>query len=128
MWFRSKRYGLQKKGQDFEPWWEEGLYAFPSSTVSEGHVIIKSTGEYTTCKGIKLGVERLEEYTPLHEVEGTIDMPAKRLREKTRLASLETERAVQESEVLAEELHRLLVRSVNCFYELAALRNRTSRA
>ena len=107
VWFRSKRYGLQKKGQDFEPRWEEGLYACPSSTVSEGHVIIKSTGEYTTCKGIKLGVERLEEHVPLPEVEGTIDMPAKRLREKTRLASLETERAVQESEVLAEELRRL---------------------
>ena len=72
--------------------------------MSGGHVIIKSTGEYTTCKGIKLGVERLEEHVSVPEVEGVVDVPARRLRDKTRLAALEAEEEVLDAELLAKEL------------------------
>ena len=61
VWYRVKRYGAGGK-EDLVPRWHEGRYACPSRMVTGGHVVQKVAGGFTTCKGIKPFVWRIEEF------------------------------------------------------------------
>ena len=88
VWYRVKRYGVGGK-EDLLPKWHEGRYACPSRMVTGGHVVQKASGGFTTCKGIKPFVWRIEEFVDksAYEAEG-LPVPATRVRHKRSLAAM----------------------------------------
>ena len=75
--------------EDLLPKWHEGRYGCPSRMVTGCHVVQKPDGGFTTCKGIKPFVWRVEEFAekPVYEAEG-LPLPGRRVTSKGALAAL----------------------------------------